>query len=286
MAAQRVSPPRVFPEATRAPRPPATAAGSADAHRQTSFTLGDEADLVVRGLSFEGEAAAGSAGARYRTQPLAAALGLWSRAWLCRLEALHAVEWGNYAAAVPLVRAAADHQAAEVALLRTDAAEWLEWLGQGGIGLAPGDHAAEFRLHAFRSGEVLAGHETLGPIYRAATDLSLSHFGATLLLAASDSDAERVVMTFGDRDFHLGLAELCLGWLHLLAVAQVDALEAHADVFAPTGTPIRAHAAAARIAAARTDRCRIEAVDRAEGQRYLVHNWRRTPGAAAKRILL
>jgi hypothetical protein len=45
-------------------------------------------------------------------------------------------------------------------------------------------------------------------------------------------------------------------------------------------------AGAARTAAADGDRCAVEGIERNGERRYLVRNWRRTPGAAAKRILL
>ncbi|MGI8926847.1 MAG: hypothetical protein ACR2HN_09410 [Tepidiformaceae bacterium] len=287
MASQRVSPPRVFPQATRAAKPPPSAAGSADAYRQTTFALGTEVELAVALLEFEGQLAAASTGARYRSQQMAAALGPWSRSWLSRLAALHALEWGNYAAALPLVRAAADYQAAGVALLRNAAGEWEEWLAGGGIALAPADHALEYRLHAFRSGEVLASHDVLGPVYRISTDLSLPHFGATLLVAGDASDPARVALTFGDRDFHLGLAELVLGWLFMLSAAQVEPLLEFDTNFSVTDpAAARERAAATRAAAARPERCQIEVLQRDEGQRYIVRNWRRQPGAAYRRILL
>ena len=258
-----------------------------DAHRQTGFVLGGEVDLVLRGLELEREIAEASSDAKHRTQRMAAAYGPWSRSWLARLEALHAAQWGNYAAALPLVRAAADYIAAEVALLRTGAVEWQEWLDAGGIALAPAEHGTAFRLHAFRSGETLSTHETLGRIYRAATDLSLPHFGATLLVTGMDSTPERVLMTFGERDMHLGLAEIVLGWLLELSVAQLEAcveFETTFNVAAATG--IEGFASAVIATVGRRDRCGIEAIERAGVQRYLVRNWRRRQGDAGKRLLL
>lgn len=285
MASPRVAPPRVFPRAARAAKPPT--GGPVDAHRQTSFVLGAEADLVVDGLDAEGAVAEASTGAKLRTQQMVSALGLWSRAWLCRLEALHALEWGNYAAAVTLIRSAADYQAAEIYLLRQGSAEWLTWLEHGGISMVPEDHATEFRLHAFRAAEVLAAHPILGPLYRAAMDLSMPHFGATLVLAGNESTPDRVAMTFGDRDFHLGLAELCLGWLLQLAVAQAEALIEFETVFAiPDRPALEGLVQRARGAASRPDRCTIEAVERDGMKRYLVSNWRREPGQAQKKLLL
>lgn len=282
----RVSPPRIIPQVSQAPKPPLAAPG-ADAYRQTSFVLGKDLDLVVRGLELEGKIADASSGAKFRTQRMVSALGPWSRSWLCRLEALHAVQGGNYTAALPLIRSAADYQAAELYLFRSDAAEWNEWLEQGGIGNAHELHAQEFRLHSFRAAEVLAAHADLGPLYRAATDLSLSHFGSTLLLAGAESSPDRVLMTFGDRDFHLGLAELALGWVVLLSVVQLESVLEADGVFAlPEGNELAAYVSDARALLAAPERCRVEPVEHEGMPRYLVQNWRRQPGGAPKRILL
>ena len=282
----RISPPKVFPMATGAARPAADAGGSLDSHRQTSFVLDGDLAAVLDGLNLEGGVAAASTGAKSRTQAMVAALGLWSRSWSCRLEALHAVQWGNYAAATPLVRSAADFQASMLYLLRTGAAEWQEWLDGGGIAIAPEHHATQFALHAFRAGEILAAHEVLGPLYRVATDLSLSHFGSTLLVAGNESGPDHVAMTFGDRDFHMGLAEIHLGWLTDLGIAQADALREFDAVFEiGDGHSLQGWRERAG-ALATTSRCRIEPVEVDGVRRYLVHNWRREPRSAPKRLLL
>ena len=283
----RVSPPRISPVATRAPKPPADASGSPGAYRQTTFVLSGDVECVLDGLNLEGSIADASSGAKFRTQKMVAALGLWSRGWLSRLESLHAIECGNYVAAITLVRAAADYQASSLYVLRTDAAEWAEWLEGGGIALAPDQHATEFRLHAFRAAEVLAAHDILGPVYRTTMDLSLSHFGSTLLVAGNESGPDRVLMTFGDRDFHLGLAELCLGWLAQLGMAQADALAEFGGVFAITDRPrLDTWRAGAAKLVDGTGRCRLETIERDGEKRYLVHNWRREPRSAPKRLLL
>ena len=287
MSEFRVSPPKVFPQATRAAKPPMDAAGSADAYRQTTFVLGGEVELVLDGLRLEAAIAEASAGAKFRKQATASAMALWSRGWLSRVEALHAVEWGNYAAAVTLVRAAADFQAAMLYLLRTNAAEWDEWLTGGGVQLAAEDHAMEFRLHAFRAAEVLAAHDVLGPIYRASTDLSLSHFGSTLAFAGAESDPTRIAVTFGDRDFHLGLAEVHLGWMLQLSGALLADITEFPVYFAnPDAAAVEKWRTAAGSTTGNRDRCRLESVEREGMKRYLVHNWRREPRSAPKKLLL
>lgn len=283
----RVSPPRVFPVATGATKPPNDAAGSVDAFRQTGFVLGEEVGAVLEGLGIEGSIAEASSAPKFRTQNLAASLGLWSRSWLSRLQALHALQWGNYAASITLIRAAADHQAAMLALLKTDGLEWKEWLEAGAIAIDAEHHATQFRQHAFRSGEILATHELLGRVYRVSTDLSLSHFGSTLLFAGSGSAPDHVEMSFGDRDFHFGLAELLLGWLLELGSAQGGIVTEFDTVFASdANSALTAWTKRAKLTSDNPERCRIESVEVADESRYLVHNWRREPRSAPKRLLL
>ncbi len=286
MSTPRVSPPRISPHVARAAKPPIDSP-SADAYRQTGFVLGPAIDIVLHGFELEGAIASASSDSKHRTQAMASALGLWSRSWLARLEALHAAEWGNYPAAIALVRSATDYAAGAVYLLRQEAAEWVEWLENGGIALAPGQHATEYRLHAFRAAEVLAAHEVLGPIYRVAMDLSMPHFGSTLLLAGNDSDPSRVFMTFGDRDFHVGLSEIVMGWLLLLSVAALEAALEHEGTFAiPDRLALETFAREAREMAASPGWCRVEETEIEFQKRYLIENWRRKPGSAARRLLL
>lgn len=283
----RVSPPKVFPVATAASKPPAEAAGSVDAYRQTGFVLGADVEAVLAGLNLEGDAAGRASAPIRRTQTMASAMGLWSRSWLTRLEALHATQWGNYAAAITLVRAAADYQASAIYLLQTGAAEWQEWLDSGGIAISAEQHATEFRLHAFRAAEVLAVHPVLGPIYRVSTDLSLSHFGSTVLFAGSGSAPDHVEMSFGDRDFHVGLAELLLGWLLELGSAMVDTLVEFESVFGPGADgAFEQWTKTARRLVAGPGRCAVSATEVGGERRYLVVNWRREPRSAAKRLML
>ncbi len=285
MSGRRISPPRIDPRAARAARPPADLVGSANAFRQTSFLLGEEADLVVEGLNLEGAHATAASGSKYRTVAVAAVFGPWSRGWLARLQALHALEWGDYSSAVVLVRAAADFAAAAAALAGPGLEEWSAWLADGGIGDAHELHAARFELHPFRSAEMLARVPGLGAVYREASDLALPHFGATAVITAAESNAERVLATFGDRDFHLGLAELVLGWLLRLGLVHQETVGNCPAMPAPPERSGEWRTRAERTLA-RRDRCRIEWVEVAGTERPLVLNWRREPRAAPRRVLL
>ncbi len=281
----RISPPRVYPEAERSSRPPAGAAGSADSHRQTSFVLGETVELVLDGLRLESAIANEAAGSRYRNVTVAALLATGSRAWLARLHALHAIEWGGYAAAVPLIAAAADHEAACAALLAGDGAAWQDWLDSGGVGDLHESHATEYALGAPPGNASLP--ELLADVRGAAGALAQPSPGATLLLAGGESGAGRLAVTFADRDFHMALAELTSGWLLALGIAKVELLLDAGDVL-PVSDPdaLRRWARPARRELESPRRCRMERREINGAERYVVENWRRAPAGAVRRIVL
>ena len=284
MPAFRVSPPRVFPEAERSSRPPAGAAGSPDAHRQTSFVLGETVELVIEGLRLESAVANDAAGSRYRNVTAAALLATGSRAWLSRLQALHAVEWGAYAPAVPLIASAAEQEVACVALLRDDPA-WRDWLDAGGLGDLHDEHATQYALGSPPGLDAIP--ELLAGVRDCAGALATPAPGASVLLAGGESGAGRLAVTFGDRDFHVGLAELTTGWLLALGIAKAELLAEAGDVLpiADADALIRwARSARRELEAPR--RCRMERREVGGDERYVVENWRRAPSGAVRRIVL
>jgi len=118
------------------------------------------------------------------------------------------------------------------------------------------------------------------------TDLSMTHFGPTLLQVAPESDPERISIAFADCSFHLGWAQLLVGWLLLLVQAQVETALATGDVFAVSPEAqdeLSGLSSEIEKALGKTDRCRMEEL--ADG-RYLLHNFRRHPGGAPRRVLL
>jgi hypothetical protein len=214
-------------------------------------------------------------------------MALWSRAWLTRLQALHAAEWGNYTAAMPLLRGAVELHSSAQLLIEEGSEPWQQWLRAGGLGAAHELHASEVVLHPYRAAEIMAREADLGLIYRAATDLSMGHFGASIVLAADGSNERRVAVTFGDRDFHLGLAELVLGWLMQLSAAWVRVVAAPQSPFAaPDAAQVGRLQARIERELAVPDRCRIELIEHEGRARYLLANWRRRPGDKLGRVLL
>jgi len=284
MPAFRVSPPRVYPEAERSSRPPAGAAGSADAHRQTSFVLGETVELVLDGLRLESAVAGEAAGSRYRNVTVAALLATGSRAWLARLQALHAIEWGAYAPAVPLIASAAEQEAACAAILRDDPA-WSAWVEADGLGDLHDAHATQYALGAPPGDEAIP--DLLAEVRGAAGALAAPTPGASVLLAGGESGAGRLAVTFADRDFHMALAELTTGWLLALGVAKVALLAEAGDVLPiadPEALPRWARAARRELEGPR--RCRMERREVGGAERYVVENWRRAPSGAVRRIVL
>ena len=285
MSAPRVSPPRVSPEAERSPRPPAGSAGSADAYRQTSFLLGESVELILEGLRLESAVAKEAAGSRYRNVTAAALLATGSRAWLARLQALHAIEGGAYAAAVALIASAAEHEAAGAALLADDGGAWREWLDGGGLGDLHEAHATELALGA--APEAVGIPPLLAETRDAAAALAAPSPGASLLLAGGESGAARLAVTFGDRDFHMALAELTSGWLLALGVARIGLLlEADGALPVSDADALRRWTRAARGALEGARHCRIERREIGGAMRYVVENWRRAPAGAGRRLVL
>ncbi len=281
----RVAPPRVFPEAERSSRPPAGAAGSADAYRQTGFVLGESVELILEGLRRESAVAEEAAGSRYRNVTAAALLVTGSRAWLARLQALHAIEWGAYAAAVALIASAAEQEAAVAATLSDGGGAWRDWLDGGGLGDLHDAHATEIALGA--PPEAVALPPLLADVRAAAGALAAPSPGASLLLAGGESGAARLAVTFGDRDFHMALAELMTGWLQALGAASVGFLLDAGDALPVSdaeGLTRWTRAARRELEAPR--RCRMERREIGGVERYVVENWRRSPSGAGRRLVL
>ncbi|MBH77162.1 MAG: hypothetical protein CL897_02895 [Dehalococcoidia bacterium] len=285
MSQFRVSPPRVFPEAERSSRPSNGAAGSADAYRQMAFVLGETMELVLDGLRLESSIASEAAGSRYRNVMVASFLATGSRAWLSRLQALHAVEWGAYVSAVPLIVAAAEGESACAVLMQEDAASWSHWLESDGLSDLHEAHATQYAWGDLPQSETIP--DILADVCAAAGELAKPSPGATVLLAGGESSAGRLSVTFADRDFHTALAELTSGWLLALGIAKVDLLLDASEVL-PVSDPdaLRHWKNSALNELAVQRRCRMERQEIDGVERYVVENWRRSPTGAARRIVL
>jgi hypothetical protein len=259
-----------------------------DAFRQTQFLLGNDLDLFARGMSLQLALFHDSQPSKYRTHELAAIAALWSRTYLQLQDAMLLVARGSYVSAIPLIRAATELMAAEEGLRRGEMNEHHEWLAGA---LRPNEtfKAFDFELGGYFAGGVLASDDVLGAIYRASADLGRPNFGASLLQVAPESNNQRLAIAFADTSFHLGWAELLLGWLFSLAARQVRVI-IDADTIFPISDERRAAYASLQAdidkALASVERCRIEEVRDGNDRRYLVHDFRRNSTGAPKKVLL
>ncbi len=263
-------------------------ASAQDAHRQTTFILGDDLRLFEEAMQLQLRITSDASHSAFRKHPYAAMMGLWSRAYLALADACMLTLRGSYASCPPLVRAACEQIAAQHQLHATDMELFMEWLAGA---LVPDEEhkAVDIGIGRYFAGETLAADAKLRAVYRPASELGRPNFGATLAEVGPESNNRRLALSFGETAFHLGWAELTLGWLLSLCERQL-AVAVHAtDVFAIHEDTHAAYAdVAARVATAlaRPDRCSIDEVPDGEYTRYLMHNVRRAAGGAPKKLLL
>lgn len=285
---QRVSAVR-FPESYELPAVPEGASGEAtDAYRQTQFLLRSDLRLFEEGMRLQLRILGEASHSSFRTHAYASLVGLWSRTYLALGDACVLVTRGSYGSAVTLVRAACEHIAAQQQLHESEMPQFIEWLAAS---LSPSEEhrAVDIGLGRFVAGGALAVGDRLGAVYRAVSDLSRPSFGATLLFVGPESNNQRLALAFGDQAFHFAWAQLVLGWMLALCARQLRLAVDASDVFGESAERRRAvddFASRVDVALAKGDRCRIEEIEVEGMRRYLVQNFRRAPGGAARRMLL
>ena len=285
---QRVSP-IASPDAYVLPtRPEGALPVVLDVYRQTQFVLGGELALFAEALNLQLGLLKDSYPAKYRTHAVAAVTGLWSRSYSYLSDAMLLTTRGSYAGTVPLVRAACEAISAQEGLRGGEMDEHTQWLLKT---LHPDEtvKAFEVELGRYFAGGVIAADPVLRAVYRPASELSRPNFGATLLQVAPESNNLRLALSFADPSFHLGWAEVATGWLLALSVRQARVILDAAGTFPVSDerwTEYDRIQTRIDAALARADRCRIEETEVEGNRRYLIHNFRRAPGGAPKKILL
>ena len=278
-----------FPNEYRAPSKPESGDPAADAFRQAQFVLGEDLALFAEAMDLQLRLMRDSSHSRFRTHIYAAITALWSRAYLYLSDLVLLATRGSYPSTLPLARTACEVIAAEEALRSGEADEHNVWLSNT---LKPSEQqrAFEFELGRYFSGQTLADDAVLRSVYRPASDLGRPNFGATLLQVAPESNNLRLAIAFADVSFHLGWAEIALGWALALAARQVRVIVDAEPVFGITDETRAAYIDLQRridATLARDDRCYVEeVVEPDNNRRYLVHNFRRQSGGAPKKILL
>ena len=278
------------PEAYAPPSRPPESAGEQvlDAYRQTRFILGADLDLFSDLMALQLTLVKDAHPSQHRTHELAAIIALWSRAYGYQQDGALLATRGSYASVLPLVRTAAETIAAEEALRAGEMSMHHEWMTNT---LKPDERhkAFEFEMGRYFAQEVVAKDAVLRRVWRPAADLARPAFGATLLQVAPESNNVRVAIAFADQSFHLGWAEITLGWLLALAGRQVqvafdaDGIFPISDDRRVTFDKLRGQLEAQLN---RNDRCRIEELEDRGDRRYLVHHFRRAASAAPKKVVL
>lgn len=287
---QRVSGMRVpDAEAWQLPGKPDGLDGPAeDAWRQTGFVLGSDLRLIEANLTLQLRLVGAGYTPAARTMTMAAFASLWSRAFSCLTDATALARRGSYQSAVALVRQAVEHVAAQAGL--GEEFDVFKVWAHTAYGRHAPSRSEEVGLGHFFAGEAIAADEHLRLIYRGASDLGRPNLGPTALFVANEASHERYPLIFADAAFHLGWAQLLLGWVLRCGVKQLH-LGMHARQHFPASPEVReavvAHVAAVEAALADDARCRLEEyLDEERHRRHLLVNFRRQPADAAKRILL
>ena len=287
---QRVSGMRVpDAEGWRLPGKPAGLAPDAeDAWRQTGFLLSDDIQLIEAAARLQLRLAVTGYTPAARTMTMAAYASLWSRTFSSLHDATSLVQRGAYQSALPLLRMAVEHIAAQAQL--PDELDAFKAWAHSAYGHHAPTRSEEVGLGHYFAGEAIAADEHLRLIYRAASDLGRPNFGPTALFVAAEASHQRYPLMFDDAAFHLGWAQLILGWVLRLGAKQLHVAMHQREQF-PAPQPLRdevvGHVARVDAGLAEDGRCHLEEfVDDEARRRHLLVDFRRQPPDAAKRILL
>jgi hypothetical protein len=280
-----LKPPRVvlssLPERYSLPARPTASAVVQDAHRQTGFLLGQELATFDSAMNLQLRIVAENTKAR---GPRAAAMfTLGSRAFSHLADACTLMTYGSYASCTTLLRTALEFIAVERSLIAGRFADYEEWFAYA-VSPDRRDAALAIETGRYKAASALIADERLGTLYRLMMDLSMPHFGSTVLLTAPETGLQKIAPSFADGAFHLGWAELITGWLLLLAREQLAAaIESGVFTLSETlASDCQAIQRDIRAALGNKRRCNVEERD----GRFLFHNFRRGPAGQPKRVAL
>ena len=258
-----------------------------DAYRETSFALSLELKWLQDAFGLQRRIVEQSYGSKFRNRRYASALMFWSRVYSGGIEARALTARAAYSSALALLRAQMEWLGAEQAVVGEEQVEFEDWLRQAWSNNAE-HHASEIGMGQYMAGQQIAMAPETADAYRAVSELSRPHFGASALLTADGSHDKRFLVNWADEAFHLGWAQLLFGWQIVIQDRQCR-FAVGSGLFGVESEDRkeyqRLHRQSGEILAD-ARRCRAEWVLEGGRQRLLVQNYRRQPSGAPKRVLL
>ena len=258
-----------------------------DAFRETSFALPLDLRWLRDAFTLQRKIVEQSYGSSFRNRRYASALLFWSRVYSGGIETRALTARASYSAALPLMRATMEWLGAEQAVVGDEQIEFEDWLRDAWSNNAE-HHATEIGMGQYMAGQQIAMAPETADAYRAVSELSRPHFGASALLTADGSHDKRFLVNWADEAFHLGWAQLLLGWQIVIQDRQCR-FAVGSGLFGVESEDRqgyqRLHRQSQTILDA-SQRCQAKWIIVEGRQRLLIDNYRRQPSGAPKRILL
>lgn len=285
---QRISPISFPTETPELPRPGDNEPQSRrDALRETGFALALDLQWLQAAFRLQRKVVEQSYGSSFRNRRYASALMFWSRVYSAGIEARALTARASYSSALALLRASMEWLGAEQAVVGEEQIEFEDWLRDAWSNNAE-HHATEIGMGQYMAGQQIAMAPETADAYRAVSELSRSHFGASALLTADGSHDKRFLVNWADEAFHLGWAQLLFGWLITIQDRQCR-FAIGSGLFGVEADDRqeyqRLHRQCEQILQDQR-RCRAEWILEQGRQRLLIDGFRRQPSGAPKRILL
>jgi hypothetical protein len=110
-----------------------------------------------------------------------------------------------------------------------------------------------------------------------------------MIEVAPESNLQKLSVTFGDQAFHIGWAQLELGWLISLCVVLLEVALERTELLGTgeeTASAIEQFGRRAAELLQSSGRCRIDEVADGLDRRFLLSNFRRQSAGAPRRLLL
>jgi len=285
---QRISP-ITFPAETPALRKPGDDEPQTrrDAFRETTFALSLDLRWLNDAFTLQRKIVEQSYGSSFRNRRYASALLFWSRIYSGGLEARALTARAAYSATLPLLRGTMEWLGAEQAVVGDEQVEFEDWLRDSWSNNAE-HHATEIGMGQYMAGQTIAMAPETADAYRAVSELSRSHFGASALLTADGSHDKRFLVNWADEAFHLGWAQLLFGWQMVIQDRQCR-FAVGSGLFGVESEDRqeyqRLHRQSQTILQDQR-RCRAEWIIDQGRQRLLIDKYRRQLSGAPKRLLL